>query len=100
MILEVTLCPLDREMNDRIERQPRLTWQTKTIRSSEGIPVVISYAEICTVQLEQFDSTYKRLLLNSTLCQLEFRLKISVRVERRIGSERKGNALLDEKSGI
>lgn len=69
-------------MNDRIEKQPKLVWQTRTIRSSEGIPCVVSFAEICTVQLEKFDSTYKRLLLNSTLCQLEFRLKISVKRRR------------------
>jgi hypothetical protein len=74
----VTLYPLDRTMNDNVEEQPALVWQTRTIRSAEGVPISMYYAELHTIQLEKFDATCKRLLLNSTLCQLEFRLKIQV----------------------
>ena len=76
---EVTLQPLNREMKEKVEKQPNLIWQQRVVTSSEGFPITMMYAEILSVQLEKFDANCKRLLLNSTLCQLEFRLKIQVR---------------------
>jgi hypothetical protein len=78
VFLDVTLYPLNRENNDTKEEQLSLIWQTQKVMSADGIPVTISYAEVHTLQLEKFDSVCKRLSLNSTLCQLEFRIKIKV----------------------
>ena len=76
--LEVTLFPLDHDSNDHREKQANLVWQKGTIRSAEGLLVSIWYAEMQVVQLEKFDPSCRRLLFNSTLCQLQFRLKIQV----------------------
>jgi hypothetical protein len=77
-LLDVTLYPLNRGTNDKSEKQPSIAWEIKKVMSAEGIPVSVYCAEVHTLQLEQFDSVCKRLSLNSTLCQLEFRLKIKV----------------------
>jgi len=76
--LDVTLFPLNRETNDKKEKQPSIKWQIRKILSTEGVTVPVLYAEIHNLQLETFDSVCKRLSLNSTLCQLEFRWKIKV----------------------
>jgi len=76
--LDVTLYPLNRDFNDKKEEQPSIKWEIKKIISAEGIPVSVYCAEVHTLQLEKFDSVCKRLSLNSTLCQLEFQLKIKV----------------------
>ncbi len=75
----MTLYPLNRETNDKKEKQPSIRWEIRKVISADGVPVSIYCAEFHTLQLEKFDSVCKRLSLNSTLCQLEFRLKIKVR---------------------
>jgi hypothetical protein len=77
--LGVTLYPLNREANDKKEEQPSIKWYIRKVMSAEGVPVSVYCAEIHTLQLEKFDAVCKRLSLNSTICQLEFRLKIKVR---------------------
>lgn len=46
--------------------------------SAEGIPVSVYYADVNNLELGSFDCVYKRLSFNSTLCQLEFRIRIKV----------------------
>jgi hypothetical protein len=76
----VTLYPLNRETNDKKENQPSIKWEIRKIISAEGILVSLYCAEFHTLQLETFDAVCKRLSLNSTLCQLEFRFKIKVNI--------------------
>jgi hypothetical protein len=77
--LDVTLYPLNRETNDKKEKQPSIEWEIRKVMSAEGVLVSVYCAEVHTLQLEKFDSVCKRLSFNSTLCQLEFQLKIKVR---------------------
>ncbi len=70
---------MNREINVTKEKQPSIGWEIRKVMSTEGVLVSVLCAEIHTLQLEKFDSVCKRLSLNSTLCQLEFRLKIKVR---------------------
>lgn len=77
-LLDVILYPLNRDFNDKKEKQPSIKWKIKKIMSAEGIPVSVYSAEVHTLQFEKFDSVCKRLSLNSTLCQLEFQFKIKV----------------------
>lgn len=77
--IDVTLFPLNREINNKKEKQPSIKWQIRKILSGEGTPVSVLYAEIHSLQLETFDSVCKRLSLNSTLCQLEFRWKVKTK---------------------
>lgn len=74
----MTLVPLDQDFSEHREKQANLVWQKGMMRTAEGIPVSIWYAEMHAVQLEKFDPGCKRLVFNSTLCQLQFRLKIQV----------------------
>jgi hypothetical protein len=76
--IDVTLYPLNRETNNKKEEQPSIKWEIRKVMNAEGTPVSVYYAEVHTLQLEKFDSTCKRLSLNSTICQLEFRMKIKV----------------------
>ncbi|CAF0873749.1 unnamed protein product [Adineta steineri] len=76
--IDVTLYPLNRETNDKKEKQLPIKWQIQKVMSAEGTPVSIFYAEVNTLQLGTHDSESKRLPLNSTLCQLEFRWKIKI----------------------
>ena len=77
-LVDVTLYPLNRETNDKKEKQPSIKWEIKKVLSAEGTPVSVYFAEVHQLQLEKFDSVCKRLSLNSTLCQLEFQFKIKV----------------------
>ena len=69
---------MNRITNDKKEEQPPIKWEIRKIMSAEGILVSVYCAETHTLQLEKFDSVCKRLSLNSTICQLEFRIKIKV----------------------
>ncbi|CAF1212523.1 unnamed protein product [Rotaria sordida] len=77
--IDVILYPLYREANNKKEEQPSIKWEIRQVMSTEGVPVSINYAEINTLELGNFDSVYKRLSFNSTLCQLEFRIKIKIK---------------------
>ncbi|CAF1455081.1 unnamed protein product [Rotaria sp. Silwood1] len=77
--IDVTLYPLNREINNKLEQQPSIEWETRDVMSAEGVPASIYYAETNTLELGNFDSVYKRLSFNSTLCQLEYRIKIKVK---------------------
>lgn len=70
---------MNRETNDKQETQSSIKWEIKKVMSAEGVPVSVLHAETQLLQLEKFDSVCKRLSLNSTLCQLEFRFKIKVK---------------------
>jgi len=70
---------LNRETNDKKEEQSPIKWEIRKVMSAEGVPVSIYCAETHTLQLEKFDDVCKRLSLNSTICQLEYQLKIKVR---------------------
>ncbi|CAF1545047.1 unnamed protein product [Rotaria magnacalcarata] len=77
--IDVMLYPLNREANGKTEKEPSITWEIRQVMSAEGIPVSVYYAEMNTLDLGNFDCVYKRLSFNSTLCQLEFRIKIKVK---------------------
>ncbi|CAF4631911.1 unnamed protein product, partial [Rotaria sp. Silwood2] len=77
--IDVMLYPLNREANNKQEQQPSIEWEKKDVMSAEGVPVSIYFAETNTLELGNFDSVYKRLSFNSTLCQLEFRIKIKIK---------------------
>ena len=70
--------PLNRENNDKKEEQPSINWEVKKVLSAEGALVSVYCADFHTLQLEKFESDCKRLSLNSTLCQLEFRFRVKV----------------------
>ena len=75
------LYPLNRETSNKKEKQPSIKWETRNVMSAEGVPVSIYYAEVHSIQLGELDSVYyKRLSFNSTLCQLEFQIKIKVQI--------------------
>ncbi len=69
---------MNRETNDKKEKQPSIDWELRKVMSADGSLASVYFAEFHTLQLEKFDSVCKRLSLNSTLCQLEFRFKIRV----------------------
>lgn len=70
--------PLNREDNDKKEEQPSLSWEVKRVMSADGTLVSVHCADFHTLQLEKFESDCKRLSLNSTVCQLEFRFHVKV----------------------
>lgn len=71
---------MNREGNNKKEKQLPIKWEIRQVKSAEDNLVSIYYAEMNTLELGKFDSVYKRLLFNSTLCQLEFRMKIKVKI--------------------
>ena len=78
-VSDVILYPLNREANNKTEKQPSIKWETRKVMTAEGVLVSVAYAEIHTLQLGKLDSVCRRLSFNSTLCQLEFRIKIKVK---------------------
>ncbi|UJR22440.1 hypothetical protein I4U23_025500 [Adineta vaga] len=77
--IDVILYPLNREINDKKEKQSSIKWEIRKVMSAEGATISLFCAEIQTLQLGKNDSESKRLSLNSTLCQLEFRFKVKVK---------------------
>ena len=78
LLLDVTLYPLLREGNDKKEKQMSIKWEIRKVMDAEGNSVSLLCAEFYTLKLGKNDSDSKRLSLNSTLCQLEFRFKVKV----------------------
>ncbi|CAF0767474.1 unnamed protein product [Adineta ricciae] len=74
--IDVTLYPLLREGNDKKEKQMSIKWEVRKVMDAEGNSVPLLCAEFHTLKLGKNDSDSKRLSLNSTLCQLEFRFKV------------------------
>jgi len=73
---------LNREGNDKKEKQPSIKWEIRKVMSADGDLVSIYCAEFHTLEFGKTDSVCKRLSLNSTLCQLEFSMKIKVTFHR------------------
>ncbi len=73
---------MNREGNDKKEKQRSIKWEIRKVMSAEGVPVSIYCAEFHTLEFGKTDSVCKRLSLNSTLCQLEFSTKIKVKFHR------------------
>ncbi|CAF0838540.1 unnamed protein product [Rotaria sordida] len=76
--IDVTLCSLNQDVNDKGLKQTPIVWQTQHITSAEGESVSIFYTDVQNLTVKKTYSRRCSGLLYSNLCQLKFRIKVKI----------------------